>query len=190
MSFYTISKGITRFEPETGARFGYMVRICRNGKRINEFFADKSHGGKRKAKSAAEARYAELIDEYGPSNQHSTRDVLTHRNSTGHVGVHLAKSVDTIWTNHEYFAYCASWVDDDGRRRKIAFSISKHGKNGALKLAVLARKNRLTDRQKVLEMHEKKKTTLKSSESKKTAGRRRVNTKPTKKTPVKKARRK
>lgn len=185
MSFYTVSKGITRFEPETGARFGFMVRICRNGQRINEFFSDKAYKGKRNAKIAAQARYAELIEEYGPSNQHSTRDVLTDRNTTGYVGVHLAKSIDKIWTNHEYFAYCASWVEEGGQRRKIAFSISKHGKKGALELAVLARKSRLTDREKLLEMYEKQKTALKSSTSKGASQTKPSKTKPSKKKPSK-----
>jgi hypothetical protein len=163
MPFYSVTKGITRFEPETGARVGFLVRICRNGKRINEFFADKAYGGKRKSLVAAEARYAELIAQYGPSNQHTTRDILTDRNTTGYVGVHLAKSVDTIWSNNEYFAYCASWVDEDKRRRKIAFSISKHGKKGALELAVLARKKRSTDREKLVSLYEKQKSSGQSS---------------------------
>lgn len=165
MPFYIVTKGITRFEPDTGARVGFLVRICRKGKRINEFFADKAYGGKRKALVAAEARYAELIAQYGPSNQYTTRNILTDRNTTGYVGVHLAKSVDTIWSNNEYFAYCASWVDEDKRRRKIAFSISKHGKKGALELAVLARKKRLTDREKLIALYEKQKASGKEGKT-------------------------
>jgi hypothetical protein len=103
----------------------------------------------RSSKKAAEARYQELLVEFGPADASSTRNVLTARNTSGHVGVHLAHWVNSKWENSEYSAYCASWVTDDGKRQKISFGFNRYGEPLALKLACYARKNLLKDRKKI-----------------------------------------
>ncbi len=146
--------GITRFDIDE--RQGYMVRIRRHGNQTNEFYSDKKNGGKRKALAVAKARYAELCDELGPVES-PTKDLLTHRNSTGAVGVHIASSYETRWASNEYFAYCASWTTADGARKKINFSWNKYGKKEAFELACVARQHEINDRDEVLALREKAK---------------------------------
>jgi hypothetical protein len=159
-----VAPGITRFDIDE--RHGYMVRIRRQGNQINEYFSDKKLGGKRKALAAAKERYAQLYDELGPV-ENATKDLLTHRNTTGKVGVHIAYSYETRWANNEYFAYCASWKDAEGNRKKINFSWNKYGKKEAFELACVARDHEITDRDQVVELREKLKARAEKSATRK-----------------------
>jgi len=132
------------------------VRICRNGEKTSEFFADTQHGGKRKAKKMAQQRYAELCDRLGPPNTKATKDLLTGRNSTGKVGVHIAHSVDSRWEKCEYTSYCASWITDDGERQKISFSWNKYGQDEAFEMACIARKLESKDRAVIVKLYERR----------------------------------
>lgn len=157
MTTETIKTGITRFDLDDRNIRGYMVRIRRNKKQINEFFSDKRCGGKSKARKAAEARYEELLAELGPAPTSSTKNVLTKRNTSGKVGVHVAHSIDNRWPDCEYWAYCASWVSVAGKRGKIQFSWNRYGEQEAWELACLARDHESTGRDEILALHEKKK---------------------------------
>jgi len=158
-----VAPGITRFDIDE--RHGYMVRIRRNGNQINEYFSDKKFGGKRKALTAAKERHAQLVEELGPA-ENATKNLLTNRNTTGKVGVHVAHSYETRWANNEYFAYCASWKETDGARKKINFSWSLYGKKEAFELACLARDKELTDRDTVVAIREKLKAKAKDAKAK------------------------
>jgi hypothetical protein len=59
--------GISRIAQPEKRTFGFFVRLMRKGKIYNAFFADKSHGGQRKALEAARAHYQLLLKEHGPS---------------------------------------------------------------------------------------------------------------------------
>ena len=176
MPTFPAGRGITRFELENSNRHGFMVRICREGKKINEFFSDQRCGGKRKAKKMAEERYQELCEQLGPANLRATKNLITKRNSTGAVGVHVARSLDTRWTNSEYTSYCASWITPEGERQKISFSWNKHGKAAAFELACLARKIESNDRAELLKIYERRvarRKTAKKATPKKAAVRKR-----------------
>ncbi|TWT75178.1 pathogenesis-related transcriptional factor and ERF protein [Allorhodopirellula solitaria] len=147
----TVAKGITRFDLEN--RRGYMVRIARSGNRVHQYFSDSKYGGKRKALAAAKAAYADLLEEMGPA-ENSTRDKLTSRNTTGIVGVHVAYSQDNRYPGCEYYAYCASWVTEAGKREKASFAWNKYGEDDALELAILARQHQITDRDQVVALYE------------------------------------
>jgi hypothetical protein len=153
-----VAKGITRFEDEPHNSNGFLVRICRQGNHVNQFFSDKTCGGKRKARQAAEQRYQELLEEYGPAET-SVKGRLTARNSTGVVGVHVAQGIDSRWPDSETWAYCASWVNDDGTRGKISFSWKKYGEKKAMQLAKIARQHETTDRVFILSVFEKEQAT-------------------------------
>lgn len=153
---YAAGPGITRFELETSRSHGYLVRICRDGEKTSEFFADARHGGKRKAKKVAQQRYAELCEKLGPANTRATKNLLTDRNSTGTVGVHIAHSIDSRWEKCEYTSYCASWIKADGERQKISFSWTKYGKENAFELACIARKLESKDRAAIVKLHERR----------------------------------
>lgn len=148
----SVAKGITRFDLDN--RRGYMVRIARSGNRVHQYFSDSKFGGKRKALAAAKTAYEELLEELGPA-ENSTRDKLTSRNTTGVVGVHVAYSQDNRYPGCEYYAYCASWVTEDGKREKASFAWNKYGQERALELAVLARHEQITDRDQVVAIYDR-----------------------------------
>ncbi len=152
----TISPGITLFDLDD--RKGFMVRICRKGKRLNECFSVVRCRSLRKARSAAEARYAELLKHYGPTPT-PAKNQMTSRNSTGRVGIHIAHSVSKRWPDCESWAYCASWVDAEGKRRKINFAWEKYGKQNAWRLACIARDKESTDREAIVSTSERSKKT-------------------------------
>ncbi len=146
-------KGTTRIEYEGVATRGWLVRLTRQGKRQQQFFNDKTYGGKTKSLKAAKDCYAQWLETAPPIA--STKGVRTRRNSSGKVGVHLVRNVDDRWKNAESFGYCASWIDEEGKRRKISFAWQRYGKKNAWALACLARERMLTDREKVLALHQK-----------------------------------
>lgn len=156
MATFKAAQGITRYEDEASHSDGFMVRLSRKGQRYSQFFADKLYGGKNKAKKAAMAKYQELVDEHGPPNSRATKDLLTHRNTSGHVGVHVAHNVDSRWDGCEYYAYCASWIDEAGKRQKIAFAWDRYTKDIALEMAIYARKQELNDRDAILKKFKRK----------------------------------
>jgi len=147
-------KGITRIDYEGVATRGWMVRITRAGIRKQQFFNDRTLGGKAKSLKAAKKCYALWAASAGPIK--TTRNQKTSRNSSGKVGVHLVRNVDARWVNAESFGYCASWVHEDGTRQKLSFAWNRYGKKMAWELACLAREKELTNRAKVIAGFEKK----------------------------------
>lgn len=143
----TIQPGICRFDLDENNTHGFMVRIMRRGVAHQEFFSDAQYGNKTKAKKAAIARREELKRELpDPASAYNRR---TSRNSSGKVGVHLARDVDARTSGQETYHYVASWRADDGRRVNLKFSWRKHGQKRAWQLAVVARENQVRDRDKV-----------------------------------------
>ena len=130
-----------------------MVRLRRNGVAINKFYSDANHGGKRAALQSARAAREELEVQYGPAVS-STKNMLTTRNTTGVVGVHVGFNRDGRYQNAESYSYCASWTSTDGERLKISFGFLKYGQVVAWELACIARKNEITDRAKVIALHD------------------------------------
>lgn len=163
MTTLTVSPGITRFDFEK--RKGYMVRIKRGKKRHNIWIPDKKFGGKRKALLAAKQKHAELLKELGPA-QPSTKNRLTSRNTSGHVGVHLDRGYDARWDTYNE-TYIASWLDEDGSRPKICFSTKKYGKRKAFQLACIAREHEIKDRDAIMAIFEKRQKKSVSGSAKK-----------------------
>jgi len=144
-----VERGITRYDIEQQGTYGFMVRISRDGEHVNEFFSDKNNGGKRKALIAARARYQELKKKLPPPK--TTKGIVTGRNRTGIVGVHLAVC-ESVY-GESYSSYCASWKSKDGRRKKLSFSFKKYGERKAWELACLARELEVNDRKKVEKLY-------------------------------------
>lgn len=151
-------KGITRIDYEGVATKGWMVRLTRAGKKQQEFFNDKSYGGKAKALAAAKKRYNEWLEAAPPIQ--TSKNLKSSRNTSGKVGVHMVRNIDPRWQNAESFGYCAMWTDEAGKRRKVSFAWNTYGKKKAWQLACLARDLEETDRDiliKKLEKQAKKK---------------------------------
>ena len=194
-----VERGITRYDIEEQGTYGFMMRISRSGDHINEFFSDKNHGGKRKALTAARARYQILKDSLPPPK--TTKGIKTARNQSGIVGVHLAVC-ESIY-GEKYSSYCASWKTKDGKRNKLSFSFKKYGKQKAWELACLARQLETTDRDRIEKLHIKRKknkvkiapppkpTTLgKKKKTKKKVAKKKAKKKPAKALAKKKAKKK
>lgn len=165
-SVQTVAPGITRVE--RGQSKGYVVRLSRDGVRTSEYYADRSCGGKRAALRCAKERHAELVAELGPPAP-SRKGKLTDRNQTGKVGVHLAYSVDNRYPDCEYYAYCASWKSEDGKRKKISFAFNRYGEDEAWELACIARDQENNNRDDVMAIRErqlKRKTRKKRRQAK------------------------
>jgi len=143
-----VRKGITRFDIHERGTYGFMVRIARKDKKRNKFFSDKEFAGKRKALAAAVECYEDWASELPPPM--TSKGVKSVRNKSGHVGVHLA--VNPSYNSSDdvtYSSYVAAWRVEGGEREKVSFSVEKYGKKVAYELACLARKQEITDRDKV-----------------------------------------
>ena len=141
-------KGITRIEYDGVTTRGWMVRLTRGGERQQEFFNDRTHGGKNKALAAAKQRYEEWVEAAPPIQ--TSKNLKSSRNTSGKVGVHMVRNVDPRWANAESFGYCAMWTDAEGKRRKVSFAWNTYGKRKAWTLASLARDLETTDRDAVI----------------------------------------
>lgn len=151
----TTPPGLTRVDYPPKRMFGYMARLRRGGKVfLNEFFADKNHGGKRRAQRAAVARYKEVAATAPPrSSGAAHKGALTSRNSSGQVGVRVAITTGRPGSGGEYFAWEAFWTDPGGRRRTVGFSWNKFGDDVAHRLACIAREREETDRPKIYALY-------------------------------------
>lgn len=140
-----IQRGITRYDRDETLSNGYLIRVTRDGVTHGKYFSDAKFKGKRKALAAARAAYEELVKKLPPVK--TTKGLKTNRNQSGFVGVHLAESTSVY--GEVYGAYCASWKDAQGLRKKITFSFKKYGKAAAFKLAKIARQQECADRKKI-----------------------------------------
>lgn len=156
-------KGYSRVDSEDA--HGWLVRIKRGDTRRSRFISDSTNGGKRKSEKVAKEVYDAWVAEL--PEPESSEDKLGKRNSTGVVGVHHSWDQDTRFPNCRYESYVASWVDDEGKRRNIRFSINKYGKRGAFEMACICRQERLRDRNKVIAIHKQRKSAKKTASTKK-----------------------
>ena len=165
-----VQKGITRFDIHERGTYGFMVRISRRDKKLNQFFSDKEYGGKRKALAAAVECYEEWVAELPPPV--TSKGIKSVRNKSGRVGVHLAVNPSYRIKGVTYNSYVAAWRSEGGQREKVSFSVEKYGKKIAYQLACLARDKEIADRDTIetmLSKRLKKKIVPKSSNRRKSA---------------------
>jgi hypothetical protein len=141
--------GVTRVEIPAKHTFGWMMRIMREGKRYLEWFADKDHGGKEKARAAAAKRY-EQLDAKLPQGQTSHKNQITKRNKSGKPGVHVKESFGRKGNKTPYYAYNAFWTTASGGKAQITFAWLKYGDDLAWEMACYARDNEIKDRAAIL----------------------------------------
>jgi len=168
----TVATGICRFDFDDRKVHGFMVRIMRRGTMHQEFFSDKRYGGKRKARQAADDRLAELRRDLPESVEQ--KGMLTQRNNTGKVGVHLAHDIDKRWPDCEYYSYVASWLDFNLKRINVKFSCKKFGDKMAWELACIARDKELRDREQILKIYQRREVARKAKRKAPRATKKRV----------------
>ena len=114
----------------------------------HEFFADKKHGGKKKAEQAAKAYYKELDLSMPPPM--STKNLMNKRNNSGKVGVHISVNVDRRQTKeYVYWCWTSQWIDKEETRKSKTFSWIRYGDELAHELACIARDNETQDMEKI-----------------------------------------
>ena len=128
---------ITRMDH--GNTHGWWVRVYKDSKPVeSKLFSDGVHGGKAKAKLAAQAHRDKVVkkNKIVPVHMRKTREHSVDRRSTsGMVGVTLsvadkAGSLRVHWS--------ARFMEK-GKQRNVSFSVRKYGYEGAFRKALRVR---------------------------------------------------
>ena len=128
--------GISRIDQPSRRTYGFFVRLARKGKIYNAFFADQTHGGKRKALDAARQHYQKLVRQHGRISRKDWARVVRRKGRSGIVGVRrLAVKTGgrTLW------AWVAAWSPRRGVVKRKMFAVKKFGARQAKALAIKAR---------------------------------------------------
>ena len=121
-----------------------MARLMRNGEKYQKNFTLSKYETWEKAERAARRWVNKTQRELPPPG--TTRGKMTHRNSSGIVGV-WARHETSVRNGrtYEYAGWSARWPGCP-KRGGIAFSITKYGDKDAFVLAALAVENETVER--------------------------------------------
>lgn len=115
---------------------GWEVRMQRRGERIEKFFSDLNHGGKRAALQLAKAYRDEVDLKCRKYTVKELSEKPSIRNRSGVVGVRLHHQKDRRGEFEYYYWYwVAQWTDGHGRRRTKSFSVHQYGDDEAFRMA-------------------------------------------------------
>lgn len=119
-----------------GSTNGYQVRVGPRNASVTKFFAVRKYGGMRKALAQARAAENEMR-KHAPAiaSRHGARAVVQANNTSGVVGV---RPRYVLFSEHPYLYFVASW-SLDGKAYSTSFSAERHGRMGALTLAMQKR---------------------------------------------------
>ncbi len=119
---------------------GYQVRVPTSPKVLTRFFADRLHGGRRRALNAAKEWRDKTFKKHRIALDMARRVRKTNaRNRSGVVGVSMQ------WVtkgNYQYKYYVATWCPRSNEQRHKMFSAYKYGDERARQLAAQFRKQR------------------------------------------------
>lgn len=125
-----------------------MVRIMRQNVKYQKNFSKKKYGGWRKATAAAKEWRDEQLAIL-PEKSKGLANQITDRNTSGAVGVTLAKSIlRKNGKEYEYWNWKVKWPQCKNKGG-IGWSINKHGIDDSFALAVLSRELESVDRKEV-----------------------------------------
>lgn len=111
-------KGISRIDQPEKHHHGFFVRLARQGKTHSAFFADKSHGGRQNALTAARQHYELLLAKFGSAGKsvqrESDKEAIGGRRMAQATSPPDLKSGPLIWVQcHGY--RCMAYQDSKGR---------------------------------------------------------------------------
>jgi len=129
--------GISRIDQIEKRTHGFFVRLRREKKIFNAFFADKSHGGKRNALEAARKHYRKLLRQHGYRSRRDWAQIARRKGASGIVGV---RRTSLKRGKREYRFWLATWSPRLHIVRRRIFSVRKYGASGAKALAIQARR--------------------------------------------------
>lgn len=116
-----------------GSTQGYQVRVGPRHAAMTKFFAVRKYGGARKALAQAKAAEVKMQKVALPtSDRHGARKVAQANNKSGLVGIRPRWE---LFSEHPYLYFVASW-SVNGKACSTSYSAEKHGKIGALTLAM------------------------------------------------------
>ncbi len=128
----TLPKGISRID--SGSTHGFQCRIYGRRKR-SRFFADRKHGGRRKALAAAKRWMDKHGD--GTTGRRRFRDLPQSNNSTGYAGI--SRRFNRLANGSMSWFYAVSYTDLATRRaRSRKFFDSSYGSQQEALEAALA----------------------------------------------------
>jgi AP2 domain len=117
----------------SGSTQGYQVRVGPRHASMTKFFAVRKYGGQRKALAQAKAAEVQMQKVALPITSRSgARLVAQANNTSGLVGIRPRYE---LFSEHPYLYFVASW-SKNGKACSTSFSAEKHGKIGALQLAM------------------------------------------------------
>ena len=137
--------GITRIDQPEKKNHGFYVRITHRHKTHQKYFPDKSSGGKRKARNAAEKFRDDLLKKMPKYKQELAARKKRKALQSGVVGVTHVVTGQQEDGSFRYQYWQAAWADAEGTRRTSKFSIGRYGKQKALDMAVKARAKAVRD---------------------------------------------
>ena len=134
--------GITRVDNELSRTHGWLVTIQRRSKIYRRQFSDGVFGSKAKALAAAKVFRDAIVAENPPFSRREHAEIRKKNNKSGVVGVcrYCASETRDKPARQWRWFWVASWVLPDGRAKRVKFSASKYGEEGAFKMAVKARR--------------------------------------------------
>ncbi len=132
--------GISRIDQPEKRTHGFFVRLTRKGRIYNAFFADKRHGGKRRALRAAQEHYQKLLRKHRPMTRRWRAQTLRRRGTSGIIGV---QEITIRRPGYQQKYWRAVWSPRRYLVRSRMFSTRKYGVRKAKALAIQARKQGL-----------------------------------------------
>lgn len=129
--------GISRIDQPHKRTHGFFVRLTRQGVVHNAFFADKSHGGKKKALEAAREHYAMLLRKHGGGSRRDRAEIVRRLSSSGIVGV---RKTVVVKKGRKDVYWMASWSPKLNVVRRRMFAVRKYGAEKAKALAIRTRR--------------------------------------------------
>ena len=126
---------------------GWWVRFRINGRSISEYFSDTKFQGKEKAFDAAVAFRDAIVREMKPPSPQKPYETATRRSTSGIIGVNRSSSysINRLGKKYPFVRWQAHWpiLGGIGKKAHASFSVRRYGEEGALRLAIQARKRGL-----------------------------------------------
>ncbi|HXI13007.1 MAG TPA: hypothetical protein VNM92_10210 [Thermoanaerobaculia bacterium] len=124
-------KGITRIDDPGRHGVGWYARVTYNGKTHSKYLADASHGGTEMARTSVIKWRDAKEKELGKPRTDRIVPPVSTRNRTGVPGVYQSRE-----------SFVVAWSPMPGEIRREFVSITEHGEEEALRLAVELRRKR------------------------------------------------
>jgi hypothetical protein len=124
-------KGVTRIDDPGRHGVGWYARVVFQGKTFSKYFADGAHGGTRAALRKAVAWRDAQEKKVGKPRTNRVFPSTSTRSPTGVQGVYQSKK-----------SFVVAWSPAPGEVRREFVSITRYGREGALRRAIRLRRSR------------------------------------------------